>query len=106
MARPLFQEFDYPPAELIEIWPEVFHDLQMNTIPIEYLNGVTLHFHDGREWCIDLQSQLVNATPDFVNEKLLETLNDYRDDILKIDFKINVDQLIHDIVSQTELLLT
>lgn len=105
MVKPIFESFEDLPAGIVNAWPEVFNGIQMNTIPIEYLEGVNLHFYDGREWYIDLESQLINSTPEFVNETLLDILNENRSDISKIDFKIKIHQLKLDITATTSTLL-
>ena len=98
MPKHLFR----PPIHLIKEWPEVFED--MNTMPVAYLKSVRLEFNNGRIWEIDIQEQLDNATNDIVAEKLLDTFQEYREDITKVDFSIDIQRLKQDITDKTKKL--
>jgi hypothetical protein len=100
MPNPLFR----PPRYLVKEWPEVFEDLYMNTMPIAYLEIIHLEFADGRVWQIDVSEQLSTADPEIIADKMLETLREYKEDIKKIDFKINIEKLKKDIASETNKL--
>jgi hypothetical protein len=101
MPNPLFR----PPRHLVKEWPEVFEDLYMNTMPIAYLEMVHLEFANGRVWQIDIKNQLAEEAAEFIADKLLETFQEYKDDIKKIDFKIDVERLKKDIISSTKAIL-
>lgn len=98
MPKSLFR----PPRHLIKEWPEVFEDLYMNTMPVAYLEMVHLEFANGRVWEIDIRKQLSEQTTEYVAEKLLNTLQEYKDDIKKIDFKVDVERLKKDISDSTK----
>ncbi len=97
MPKPLFK----PPKHLVQEWPEVFEDLYMNTMPVNYLETIRLEFGNGRIWEINIKEQLVNSHSDIVAGKLVETFAEYKEDIKKIDFKIDVDRLKKDIRDQS-----
>ena len=101
MPNPLFK----PPSQLVKEWPEVFEDLYITTMPVAYLDYIRLDFADGRVWKIDIKEQLSLSDPDLVADKLLETIEEYQDEIKKIDFKINIDKLKKDIGNSTKDLL-
>jgi hypothetical protein len=90
---------------LIKEWPEVFEDMYMNTMPVAYLKSVRLEFNNGRIWEIDIQEQLSNATNDIVAEKLLDTFTEYKEEITKVDFTIDIQRLKQDITDKTNKLL-
>lgn len=98
MPNPLFR----PPRHLIKEWPEVFEDLYMNTMPVAYLEMIHLEFSNGRVWQIDIQTQLKESDPDAIADKLINTLTEYKEEIKKIDFKINIDKLKEDIKGSTK----
>jgi hypothetical protein len=100
MPNPLFR----PPRHLVKEWPEVFEDLYMNTMPVAYLEHVHLQFRNGRIWQIDIKEQLTDEDADAVADKLLEMLQEYKEDIQKIDFKIDIDRLKKDITDSTQSL--
>ena len=101
MPKHLFR----PPFHLIKEWPEVFEDMYMNTMPVAYLKSVRLEFNNGRIWEIDIQEQLGNATNDIVAEKLLDTFQEYKEEITKVDFIIDIQRLKQDITDKTNKLL-
>jgi|TARA_B110000259_G_scaffold160677_1_gene184317 hypothetical protein len=77
----------------------------MNTMPVAYLDAMLLEFNDGRIWEINIKEHLVQDDPDSVAKKLLQTMNEYKDTIKKVDFKINIDLLKKEIQDRTNKLL-
>ena len=101
MSKPLFK----PPRHLVQEWPEVFEDLYMNTMPVAYLILLRLEFTNGRIWEINVQEQLADAKPDEIAEKLLGIFQEYRKDIKKIDFQMDIERLKNDIQESSKNLL-
>ena len=97
MPNPFFR----PPKHLIKEWPEVFEDLYMNTMPVAYLDFIYLEFANGRVWEIDVKDQLKTSDAEDIADRLLETLQEYKDDIKNIDFKVDVSRLRKDIIDST-----
>lgn len=98
MPNPLFK----PPRHLVKEWPEVFEDLYMNTMPVAYLEKIHLEFLDGRVWEIDIKAELIKQGPEDIADILLNTLQEYKDEIKKIDFKIDIEKLKADIKNETK----
>lgn len=101
----MHKNFFTPPENLVKEWPEVFDELYINTMPIMYLKVLRLEFSGGRIWEIDVDSQLKEYSSDIVIEKLLETFEEYKEEITKIDFSIDIERLKSDIKNQTKNLL-
>ena len=93
MPNPFFK----PPRHLVKEWPEVFEDLYMNTMPVAYLDSVRLDFIDGRVWEINVKQELGTQTAEGIADVLISTLQEYKDEIKKIDFKVDVERLKKDI---------
>jgi hypothetical protein len=100
MPNPLFR----PPRHLVKEWPEVFEDLYMNTMPVAYLDRIHLEFADGRVWEIDIRTELKKQKPEEIADVLINTLQEYKDEIKKIDFKVDIEKLKSDIASETNKL--
>jgi len=100
VSKPLFK----PPRHLVKEWPEVFEDLHMNTMPVAYLNMLRLEFNDGRIWEINIQDQLKSEDPQAVADKLVNIFNDYKDELKKLDFKMDISRLKKDIGDSTKTL--
>ena len=98
MPNPLFR----PPRHLVKEWPEVFEDLYMNTMPGAYLDLVHLEFKDGRVWEIDVHTELEKQRPEDIADILLNTLQEYKNEITKIDFKVDVERLKKDITDSSK----
>jgi hypothetical protein len=96
--KPLFKT----PGHLVKEWPEVFEDMYMNTMPISYLEIIRLEFTNGRIWEIDIKEQMSESHSQLIADKLLETFQEYRDEISKIDFKIDINKLKGDIKKSTK----
>lgn len=93
MPNPYFK----PPRHLVKEWPEVFEDLYMNTMPVAYLEMIHLEFANGRVWQIDIKAQLAESDADSIADKLIDTLSEYKEEITKIDFKVDIERLKKDI---------
>lgn len=101
MPKPLFR----PPKNLIQEWPEVFEDLYMNTMPVHYLEMLRIEFDDGRVWEINVQEQLSTTHSDIIADRLVDTFQEYREEIKKIDFKVNIDKLKTDVRNSSKKIL-
>lgn len=77
----------------------------MNTMPVAYLIMLRLEFVNGRIWEIDVQDQLSATNADEVAEKLLNIFQEYRTDIKKIDFQMDIEKLKTDIRESSKNLL-
>ena len=42
------------PKDIVDHWPEVFKDLDISVVPIDYLHSVRIYFTDGRVWDVDV----------------------------------------------------
>ena len=91
-----------PPRHLVQEWPEVFEDLYMNTMPVAYLDLIIIDFSDGKVWEINIKDQLEDRNHDEIADSLLETFQEYKEEITKIDFKLDIEKLRTDIKNQTK----
>jgi hypothetical protein len=91
------------PPEVIRLWPEVFKDLEIKAVPVEYLESLQVHFKDGKIWEIDLDQTKMSA--DGLTETLEDTLDaffeEYDEDIVNVDFRLNTRKVIADVKSRT-----
>lgn len=74
----------------------------MNTMPVAYLDIVHLEFSNGRVWEINIKEQTQSSDLDAIANRLLETLQEYKEEIIKIDFKVDVARLKRDIGDSTK----
>ena len=96
------------PPEVISQWPEVFTDVEIKAVPIEYIHSAHVYFHDGKIWQIDIDKQDISGTND-VNaiENSLETfLAEYNDQISHVDFRLNTSKVVADVKKRTKSFMT
>ena len=43
------------PSDVVNAWPEIFKDITIDVVPIEYLHSVKVYFKDGKIWEIDVK---------------------------------------------------
>ena len=92
------------PKEVISHWPEIFGDVEIKAVPIEYIHSVHVTFLDGKIWEIDIDKQSMKDSDD-VNaiETSLETfLAQYDNEISHVDFRLNTEKIVHDVKSRTK----
>lgn len=94
-----------PPKHLVDEWPEVFSDLYMNTMPVDYLKYIHLEFSTGMVWELDVEEQLKTLDSNIIALRLQETIREYRNEVKRFDFKIDVEKLKRDIKKSTNMIL-
>ena len=91
------------PKEVIDHWPEVFKDVHIDVVPIEYLNSVRVEFVDGKIWDIDINTE---KKPVKDLEKSLDDLFDQYQNVIKnVDFRLDTDKVKADITKRTKTFL-
>ena len=86
--------------DVIAHWPEVFKDIEVRTVPLEYLQSITVKFKDGKAWIIELDKK-TPPNPDL--EYGLESLfREYDKAIDTIDFRLNTHKVRKDIEGRTK----
>ena len=91
------------PPDVIQHWPEIFEDVEIHAVPIEYISKVHVYFHDGKIWEIDMDKQDIKQKDDVsAIENSLETfLTQYNDDIDHVDFRLNTSKVVDDVKKRT-----
>jgi hypothetical protein len=92
---------DKLPQEIIDHWPEVFQDIEIKAIPIEYIRTANVYFDNGDMWEIDIQGNFIEDH-DSAEEALELFFEEYDDSIVKVDFKIDSEKVINDVKTRTK----
>lgn len=92
---------DKLPQEIIDHWPEVFQDIEIKAIPIEYIRTAIVYFDNGDIWEIDIQGDFIE-NHDTAEEALELFFEEYDDSIIKVDFKIDSEKVIKDVKTRTK----
>lgn len=64
-----------------------------------------IEFEDGRVWEINVQEQLSTTHSDIIADRLVDTFQEYKEEIKKIDFKVNIDKLKTDVRNSSKKIL-
>ena len=93
---------DKLPEHIVDQWPEILKDIEIKAVPTEYLKFVSVYFHDGEIWEIDVKQELLEDSETSLEEILEEFFDQHNEDIKKIDFQIDAPTMISDIKSRTK----
>lgn len=91
------------PPEVIDHWPEVFEDIDINVVPLEYLHSIRVSFADGKVWDIEISKQ--KSSVDSLQTALDELFEQYQDVIQNIDFRLDTERVKKDITNRTQKFL-
>lgn len=92
------------PKEVIAHWPEIFKDVEVHAIPLQYLTSITISFNDGRIWEIDLNDER-NLLEEDLEYSIESLLSEYEDEIENIDFRLDTEKVRVDIEKRTSSFL-
>lgn len=90
------------PPEVIELWPEVLEDVEVEVVPIEYLHSIRISFDDGVTWNIDLNQKTDEVD---IEESIVDLIDEYKDEIINVDFRLNTEQVKKDISKRTHIFM-
>lgn len=88
------------PQDVIDLWPEVFSEIDLNVIPVKYLDTITVEFANKEKKEIKLTK--IHPDADWVEfeKKLKEVLLSYEKEIDNVDFKLDTERLKKDVVKK------
>ncbi len=90
--------------DVIERWPEVFEEINLNVVPLKYLHSVQVKFKDSKVWNIQI-SRNRDTDWDGVEKQLHEIFVTYQENIVNVDFKLDTDRIKKDIIKETNRFL-
>ena len=89
------------PQEVIDAWPEVFGDVDVKSVPLEYLHSINVQFKNRDTWVIGFD-KTKDITPEEINQHLNNLFEEYEDDIVNVDFKLDTEKVKKDVKSRTK----
>ena len=87
--------------DTIKLWPEILQDIEIESIPSDYVVQIKVNFSYGREWIIDMSD---NEIPD-VNKVIEDLQSEYGKVISSINFNVDIDKIKKDIEKRTTVFL-
>lgn len=88
--------------DLIDQWPEILKDVNLSAIPIFYLHSVVITFKDKNVWNVILKKEDKELNGERFTETLNELLQNYNDEIVHVDFRLDIEHLKKDIIRITK----
>jgi hypothetical protein len=92
------------PPEVIDHWPEVFEDIEISIVPLEYLHSVRVGFTDGKVWDINIKNNSDSSVEELQNS-LDDLFEEYQDVIQNVDFRLDTEKVKKDITKRTQKFL-
>lgn len=91
------------PSEVIDHWPEIFSDIEIKAIPIQYIKSINVQFADGKVWVIEVNNEIITQTNlESVEESLADFFEEYDEVIDTVDFNLNTKKVRKDIETRTK----
>ena len=91
------------PPEVIDHWPEVFDDITIDVVPIEYLNSIRVSFTDGKIWDINIDTKKTKVED--LEKSIDDLFEQYQDVIQNVDFRLDTTKVKQDITNRTRKFL-
>lgn len=93
------------PKDVVEHWPEVFGEITLNVVPLQYLDSITITFKNKKIWEIKVKQNQAQDDWDSFELSLKEMLTSYESDIENVDFKLDTERVKKDIIKNTNRFL-
>jgi hypothetical protein len=90
------------PKDVIDHWPEIFSEIQLNVLPIKYLNAVMINFKDGKTWEVKISAEARKEGWVVFEKQLNELVKNYEENIENVDFKLDTIRVKKDIEKGTQ----
>ena len=93
------------PDEVVKYWPEVFGEITLNVVPLQYLESITVTFKNKKVWEIKISSKQAQADWDSFEKNLKEMLSSYESEIENVDFRLDTERVKKDMMKVTNRFL-
>lgn len=91
------------PADIVDHWPEIFDDIEIKTIPLEYIKEINVQFHDGKIWQLDVdQRKITDSNVQDIERSLESFFEEYDEFIDSVDFNLDTNKVKEDISRRTK----
>lgn len=90
------------PKDAIDLWPEIFSEVEINVVPLQYVCGVRIFFKNKKIWEVSFNKSTNYSS---IENQIKETVSKYEEQIDKVDFKLNTIQIKKDIIKRTNKFL-
>ena len=78
-------------------WEDIFDSIDMDILPVEYINKIIITFQDKTVWDIDVKDSRKNQTTNEIEDSLETLFEQYEDHIESIDFRLDFPRVKQDL---------
>jgi len=93
------------PKNVVDKWPDVFNEVTVKAIPIQYLLSIKVTFNDGKKWDIKVKKNHKKQEKENLEDTLNELFKNYSKSIKNVDFRLDTDKVKQDIEKRTKKFL-
>ena len=93
------------PQDVADLWPEIFNEIEMNVVPLNYVHLIEILFKNEKVWKINFRNISKNQSWDAIEQELKSIVKDYEEEIQSIDFKLDTAKIKRDISRSTKKFL-
>lgn len=87
-------------------WKQILQEINKDEMPVEVMDRVVVNLKDGTAVNVNIRELLLEGVePDLIESKLNRSLKELDDSIEDVDFHINVDLVIDNVMPVTNRLL-
>lgn len=91
------------PPDVVDHWPEVFNEIEIKAVPVEYIRAVMIHFHNGKIWELAIDQEKIDKNNAYELEESIEALiAEYDEEIKSVDFRLDTEKVKKDIQRRTK----
>ncbi len=92
--------------EFIQKWERLLEDVEKQKIPVEFIKKLVIKLEGKRQHTINIE-KLINQglDPDQVEEVVSRKLNELEDEVVSIEFILNVQSIAETVQPETDKLL-
>lgn len=92
--------------DFIKKWEHILEDVEKQKIPVEFIKKLIIKLKGKRQQTVNVQKFLVQGLdPDQIEEAISRKLHDMDDDIVSVEFVLNVESIAEAVQPETDRLL-
>lgn len=84
-------------------WDNLLDEVEITAIPYDYLQSLKIYFAGGKIWDVTIDKTKIDGKS--IEETIEEFLDEYDEEIISIDFKLDTEKVKRDISRRTQIFL-
>lgn len=93
-------------SELLQKWEHIIEDVEMTNVPIEFMRKLVLKLNGRKQRTINIETLLRQGfDPDEIEETINRKMSEMDDEIISVEFILNVESIADAIQPETDKIL-